>query len=62
MVINVIVAGQVIQMILHISQIIQVTAVGPPHNMVQTQVGIGVIVMVVITHSSQSLEVTTRGW
>ena len=47
-------------MILHVSQRIQVTAVGPPHNTVQTQVGVGVVVMMVITHSLQSLEVMTK--
>ena len=60
--INVVVAGQVIRMILRVSQKdIQVTAVGPPHNTVQTQVGIGIGVMVVVTHSLQSLEVTAKG-
>ena len=59
----VVVAGQVIQMILRDSQKdIQVTAVGPLHNTVQTQVEIGVGVMVVVTHSLQSLEVTAKGW
>ena len=59
----VVVAGQVIWMILCVSQKdIQVTAVRPLHNTVQTQVGIGIGVMVVVTHSLQSLEVMAKGW